>query len=57
MGSFAAMGILVGVLAVVMIGVFAFLWTRDKNRSDTEAVDPERFDTGTAPHNKPTNGR
>jgi hypothetical protein len=57
MGSFAAMAIVVGVLAVVMIGVFMFLWTRDRNRSNSVAGDPERFDTDSAPHNKPANGR
>ena len=57
MGSFAAMAIVVGVLAVVMIAAFAFLWTRDKDRSNSVADDPERLDTDSAPHNKPTNGR
>ena len=57
MGSFAAMAIVVGVLAVVMIGVFMFMWTRDKNRSNFVADDPARQDTDSAPHNKPTNGR
>jgi hypothetical protein len=52
------MAIVVGVLAVVMIAVFAFLWSRDKNRSNSVADDPARFDTDTTPHNKPTtNGR
>ena len=57
MGSFAAMAIVVGVLAVVMIAVFAFLWTRDKNRSNAVADDPARLDADSTPHNKPANGR
>ena len=57
MGSFATMAIVVGVLAVVLIGVFVFLWTRDKSRSDSVADDPARMDTDSAPHNRPTNGR
>ncbi len=57
MGSFASMAILVGVLAVIMVGVFVFLWSRDKGRSDSVAEDSARLDTDPAPHNKPTNGR
>jgi hypothetical protein len=57
MGSFATMAFVFGLMAVLLVGAFLFLWTRDKSRSDTEAADPERFDTDSAPHNKPTNGR
>jgi hypothetical protein len=57
MGSFASMAIVVGVLAVVLIAVFVFLWSRDKNRSDSVADDPARMDTDTTPHNRPANGR
>jgi nitrogen fixation-related uncharacterized protein len=55
MGPFATMAILVGVLAVVLIGVFLFLWTRDKSRSDSVAENPERLHTDS--HNRPANGR
>jgi hypothetical protein len=55
MGPFSAMAILVGVLAVVLIGAFLFLWNRDKSRSDSVADNPERLDTDS--HNRPANGR
>ena len=57
MGSFATMAFVFGLMAVLLIGGFLFMWTRDTNRSNAVADDPERFDTDSAPHNKPTNGR
>jgi hypothetical protein len=57
MGPFATMAFVFGLMAVLLIGGFLFMWTRDKNRSNSVADDPERFDTDSAPHNKPTNGR
>ena len=57
MGSFAAMAIVIVVLAVILIGAFVFLWTRDKNRSQSVADNPERLHTDPAPHNRPANGR
>lgn len=57
MGSFATMAFVFGLMAVLLVGGFLFMWTRDKSRSDTEAADPERLNTDPASHNKPTNGR
>ncbi|HET6562317.1 MAG TPA: hypothetical protein VFG72_10615 [Marmoricola sp.] len=57
MGSFATMAFVFGIVAVLLIGVFMFLWTRDKGRSNDVADNPERLDTEPTPHDKPTNGR
>lgn len=45
MSSFAAMSVLVGVLALVLLGYFAFMWTKDKGRSDEERGDSSRLHT------------
>ena len=37
-----AMGILMVVLAVVIIGAFALVWHHDRNRSDGVSEDPSR---------------
>ena len=57
MGSFATMAFVFGLIAVLLIGGFIFLWARDKGRSDAVADDSERLDPNPAPHDKPTNGR
>ena len=57
MGSFATMAFVFGIVAVLLIGGFLFMWTRDKNRSQKVADDTERLRTDTTPHNKPTSGR
>lgn len=41
-GSFGIMAVLVGVLALALLGYFAFMWTKDKGRSDEEGTDPGR---------------
>jgi hypothetical protein len=45
MGSATAMAVLVGILAVILVGAFLIVWMRDKNRSQEVAEDPERLDT------------
>ncbi len=57
MNSFAIMAVLIVVVAVILIGVFIALWTRDKSRSDEVADDGTRLDTDQAPHKRPGNGR
>jgi hypothetical protein len=57
MGAFATMAFVFGLMAVLLIGGFLFMWSRDKNRSNSVADDPERFGTDSAPHNGPTNSR
>ena len=57
MGAFATMAFVFGLMAVLLIAGFLFMWSRDKNRSDSEAADPERLHSDPTPHNKPTNGR
>jgi hypothetical protein len=47
MSSFAAMSVLVGVLALALLGYFAVMWTKDKGRSDEESADPSRLDADT----------
>jgi hypothetical protein len=56
MGSFATMAFVFGLVAVLLIAGFMFMWTRDKNRSDKVADDSGRLDTDPTPHNRPTNG-
>lgn len=43
MNSWAAMAILVGILALVLIGAFLLIWRRDQTRSHEVADDPSRF--------------
>lgn len=44
-GSFGMVAVLVGVLALALLGYFAFMWTKDKGRSDEEGSDPARQHT------------
>ena len=55
MDSFAVMAVVIGVLALVLLGYFALLWTKDKGRSDEEAGDAARMDTGASTTQR-TNG-
>ncbi len=41
-----AMGIFLVLLAVILVGVFAGLWLRDRNRSQDVSEDPSRQRTG-----------
>ncbi len=41
-----AMGIFLVLLAVILIGVFAGVWLRDRNRSRNVSDDPSRQRTG-----------
>jgi hypothetical protein len=45
MDSFAMMAVLVGVLALVLLGFFAVMWNKDKDRSREESHDAARLDT------------
>lgn len=45
MGSATSMAILIGVLALILVGAFLAVWTRDRNRSHEQAGDPGRTDT------------
>ncbi len=45
MSSVAAMFVIVGVLALVLLALFTGLWLKDRDRSQEEALDPERMDT------------
>jgi hypothetical protein len=50
--SFGMMAVLVGVLALVLLGYFAVMWNKDRDRSKEESRDAERFDAdepGTRP--------
>jgi flagellar basal body-associated protein FliL len=52
MDSFAMMAVLIGVLALVLLGYFAVMWNKDKDRSKEESRDAERLeadDPGTRP--------
>ena len=55
MGPFATMAFVFGLIAVLIIGGFIVMWTRDKGRSDSVAGNAERLDTDV--HNRPANGR
>ena len=55
MDSFAVMAVVIGVFALVLLGYFALLWTKDKGRSDEEAGDSARMNTDTST-TQPTNG-
>ena len=57
MGSLATMAFVFGIVAVLLIGGFMFMWGRDKNRSNSVADSSERLDTDSTSHTKPTNGR
>lgn len=52
MSSAAAMFVMFGVLAVVLLVLFTTLWLKDRNRSLEEAQDAERTqdDPAHAPH-------
>lgn len=39
------MAILLPIIALVLVGFFAFVWTKDRNRSDEESHDSTRMDT------------
>lgn len=41
-----AMGVFMGVLALLLIGVFAAAWLRDKRRSNAVSDDNERIEPG-----------
>ena len=41
-----AMAIFLVLLAVILVGVFAAVWLRDRNRSDEVSDDPSRQRTG-----------
>jgi hypothetical protein len=44
MSTAAAMTVLIAVLALVLLGFFAFSWFKDRDRSREEAHDTERLD-------------
>jgi hypothetical protein len=46
------MAVLVGILAVILVGAFLAVWLRDKNRSQEVADDPGRLDTDSTRHNQ-----
>jgi hypothetical protein len=48
MGSATSMAILIGVLALILVGAFLAVWTRDRNRSHEQSGDPARTDTDPA---------
>jgi hypothetical protein len=45
MDSVTAMAVLIGILAVVLVGGFIAVWMRDKGRSNEVADDAGRLDT------------
>jgi flagellar basal body-associated protein FliL len=51
MSSYVAMSVLIGVLALALLGYFAFMWIKEKGRSDEESADSsrQRTDTGNGP--------
>lgn len=57
MSSFVAMSVLIGVLALAMLGFFAFVWTKEKSRSDEESQDSSRLHTDTSAPRAPTKPR
>lgn len=40
------MAILLPIIALVLVGFFALVWAKDRNRSEEESHDSERMDTG-----------
>lgn len=55
-GTPAAMGILVVILAVILVAAFAAGWLKDRGRAKDVADDPARFTDDSEPRN-PANGR
>lgn len=47
MSGVAAMAILFGVLILALLGYFAFMWTKEKGRSDEQGGDSARLHTDT----------
>ncbi len=54
MSTVAMMSVLFGVLILALLGYFAFMWTKEKGRSDNQSADTARQHTdshGTPPGN------
>ncbi len=43
MNNALAMGVVVGILALIMVGAFLVVWLRDRNRSQEVSGDVQRF--------------
>lgn len=52
MGSAAWMAVLIGVLAVILVGAFLAVWMRDRNRSHEVADDQGRFEADPSRRNQ-----
>jgi hypothetical protein len=46
------MAVLIGILAVILVGAFLAVWLRDKGRSNDVADDAGRFDTDPSSKNQ-----
>jgi nitrogen fixation-related uncharacterized protein len=44
-GSFGVMAVMIGILALALLGYFVFMWAKDKGRSDDESSNPARQQT------------
>jgi hypothetical protein len=45
MSSVMGMAVLLGIIALLLVGGFLFAWKGDKNRSDDVSDETERLDT------------